>query len=187
MAEFRGGSPEAAGKLVEVFYPELRRLASSKMLGERCNHTWQPTILVHELYMELTRVKTLPQGSAGDEDEKNAFLGLAAFLMKRLLIHHARRLPSRVTKMEIGEAFQLADSGEQSLQEIEDLLNRLGAIDPALRSVVEMRVFEGLSREEMAERLGCSIRTVARHWDFAQHWLQQNVGLRRALAENELA
>jgi RNA polymerase sigma factor (TIGR02999 family) len=175
MTEFREGSPEAAGKLVEHFYPELRRLASSRMLGERANHTWQPTILVHELYLELKRVKALPQGSRADEDERNAFFGLAAFLMKRLLVLHARPLPTRVTKTEIGEALGVATPGEQRLREIEDLLGRLGAIDPVLRSVVEMKAFEGLSREEIAGRLGCSVRTVARHWDFAQHWLRKTL------------
>jgi RNA polymerase sigma factor (TIGR02999 family) len=171
MAEFRGGNPEAAGELVNLFYPELRRLASNRMLGERTNHTWQPTVLVHELYMELTRIKALPAESA-DQDERNAFFGLAAFLMKRLLVHHARPLPKRVTRTEITEALGVAISGEQSLQEIENLLSRLAAIDPKLRSVVEMKVFEGLSREEIAARLGCSVRTVARHWDFAQQWLK---------------
>src|SRR3954454_10874528 len=127
MIEFRQGSPEAAGKLVQLFYPELRRLASSRMLGERTNHTWQPTILVHELYLELTRVKELPSRSAADEDAKTAFFGLAAFLMKRLLVHHARPLPKQVTKTEIDEALGEAVSGEQSLREIEDLLTRLGA------------------------------------------------------------
>ena len=63
MTEFRGGSPEAAGKLVGLFYPELRRLTSSRMLGEHANHTWQPTVLMHELYLELIRVKALPPGS----------------------------------------------------------------------------------------------------------------------------
>jgi RNA polymerase sigma factor (TIGR02999 family) len=175
MAEFRGGSPEAAGKLVDLFYPELRRLASSRMLSERTNHTWQPTILVHELYLELTRVKSLPPGSAIDQDEKNAFFGLAAFLMKRLLVRHARPLPKRMTRTDIDEALALSASGEQGLVEIEDLLRRLHAIDPKLRAVVEMKVFEGLSREEIAERLECSVRTVARHWDFAQHWLQKTI------------
>ena len=76
-----------------------------------------------------------------------------------------REVPKKVT---IG----LAVTGEQSLQEIENLLGRLGAIDPKLRAVVEMKVFEGLSREEIADRLACSVRTVARHWDFAQQWLK---------------
>jgi len=173
MAEFRGGSPEAAGRLVDLFYPELRRLASSRMLGERQNHTWQPTVLVHELYLELTRVRSLPADADADRNEREAFFGLAAFLMKRLLVHHSRPLPKRVTKTEINEALGIANTGEQSLVEIENLLSRLGAIDPKLRLVVEMKAFEGLSREEIGERLNCSVRTVARQWEFAQHWLQK--------------
>lgn len=173
MGQLRGGSPEAAGELVELFYPELRRLATARMLRERGNHTWQPTVLVNELYLELTRIKALPPGSPHDEKEREAFFGLAAFLMKRLLVHHARPLPKRVTKAEIGEAVGLAVSGEESLHEVEDLLNRLGTIDTNLRSVVEMKVFEGLTREEIAGKLNCSVRTVARHWEFAQHWLEK--------------
>ena len=144
MAGLRSGSPEAAGKLVELFYPELRRLATTRMLREQANHTWQPTVLVNELYLELTRIKALPPSSPRDDEEKNAFFGLAAFLMKRLLVHHARPLPKRVTRTEIGEAIGVAASGEQSLHEIEDLLSRLGSIDPKLRAVVEMKAFEGL-------------------------------------------
>jgi RNA polymerase sigma factor (sigma-70 family) len=185
MAELRGGSPDAAGKLVELFYPELRRLAAARMLGERVNHTWQPTILVNELYLELTRIKALPSATMpattpastrqGDDGDKDEFFGLAAFLMRRLLVHHARPLPKRVTKVEIGEAAGVSASGEQSLREVEDVLTRLAAIDPKLRAVVEMKAFEGLSREEIAQRLGCSVRTVARHWEFAQHWLRQAI------------
>ena len=177
MAELREGNPEAAGKLVELFYPELRRLASARMLGERANHTWQPTVLVNEVYLELTRIKALPPGSPRDEEEKDAFFGLASFLMRRLLVHHARPLPKRVTKAEIGEAFGAAVSGEQALHEVEELLRRLGAIDAKLRAVVEMKAFEGLTREEIAQRLDCSVRTVARHWDFAQHWIQRAMGV----------
>ena len=178
MAEFRGGSPEAAGKLVQLFYPELRRLASARMQHEHSNHTWQPTVLVNELYLELIRMKSLPADPARGGDDKDAFFGLAAFLMRRLLVHHARRLPKRVTKVEIDETSKVA-SGEQSLREIEDLLSRLGAIDPTLRAVVEMKAFEGLTREEIAQRLGCSVRTIARHWEFAQHWLQHALAATR--------
>jgi RNA polymerase sigma-70 factor (ECF subfamily) len=175
MTELRSGSPEAAGKLVELFYPELRRLASARMLGERSNHTWQPTVLVNELYLELTRIKSLRPDAMPGVDDRNEFFGLAAFLMRRLLVHHARPLPKRVTKVEIGEAAGVFAAGEQSLRDVEDVLSRLGSIDPKLRAVVEMKAFEGLSREEIAERLGCSVRTVARHWEFAQHWLQQAI------------
>ena len=172
MSELRSGSIEAAGKLIERFYPELRRLASGRMAAERWNHTWQPTILVHELYMELANIKQLPPALTGDQDERKAFFGLSAFLMKRLLARHARPLPKRVSKIELDEAIDLASNGEERLREIEDMLSRLAAIDSTLRVVVEMRAFEGLSREEIAGRLGCSVRTVARHWEFAKLWLQ---------------
>ena len=173
MSELRSGSSEAAGKLIERFYPELRRLASGWMAAERGNHTWQPTILVHELYMELANIRRLPPALTGDQDERKAFFGLCAFLMKRLLARHARPLPHRVSKTELDEAMDLASNGEERLREIEDMLSRLAAIDPTLRVVVELRAFEGLSREEIAVRLGCSVRTVARHWEFAKRWLQQ--------------
>jgi RNA polymerase sigma-70 factor (ECF subfamily) len=86
LTELRSGSPEASGNLVELFYPELRRLASARMAGERSNHTWQPTVLVNELYLELTRVKSLRPDATVGVDERNAFFGLAAFLMRRLLV-----------------------------------------------------------------------------------------------------
>src|SRR5215469_2215039 len=82
MASFRNGDHEAAGRLVELFYPELRRIAAARMRAERADHTLQPTAVVHQLYLELVKVKALrPAGSDG-ADEKAAFLGLAAYLMK---------------------------------------------------------------------------------------------------------
>ncbi|MGC2661043.1 MAG: sigma-70 family RNA polymerase sigma factor [Bryobacteraceae bacterium] len=169
MADLGIGSREAAGKLVELFYPELRRVARTCMAGERVNHTWQPTTLVNELYLELTRIKTL---GTGDQTQKDAFLALSAFLMKRLLIHHARPLSKRIVKADLDQVFNTPSAHTQDLSEIEDLLTKLSAIDPILRTVVEMKIFEGLERDEIAVRLGCSVRTVARHWAFAQQWLQ---------------
>lgn len=175
MSDLRGGDRDAADRLMELFYPELRRMAAARMQRERPDHTWQPTILVNELYLELVRVNGLPPGSGGAETEKAAFLGLAGFLMKRLLIHHARPLYRRADKTGISEGLEDPGSDAASLREIEDLLDRLGRVDPVLRQVVELKVFEGLSREDIAVRLGCSLRTVARHWEFARHWLQETM------------
>jgi RNA polymerase sigma factor (TIGR02999 family) len=175
MTDFRSGSPDAAGRLTELFYPELRRMAAARMQRELPGHTWQPTVLVNELYLELARVNALPPGSADAETEKAAFFGLAGFLMKRLLIHHARPLYRRADKTGISDNLEDPVSGAQSLQEIENLLDGLARVDPVLRQVVEMKVFEGLSREEMAARLGCSLRTISRHWEFARHWLHDAV------------
>ena len=173
MASFRNGDHEAAGRLVELFYPELRRIAAARMRAERPDHTLQPTAVVHQLYLELVKVKALRPASADGEDEKAAFLGLAAFLMKRLLIHHARPLARRAEKSELPDLAGPPSPAEHSLLEIDDVLNRLAAINPALRRVVELRVFEGLTREEIAREMGCGTATVARDWSFARNWLEE--------------
>jgi RNA polymerase sigma factor (TIGR02999 family) len=173
MASFRNGDQVAAGRLVELFYPELRRIAAARMRVERKDHTLQPTAVVHQLYLELVKVKALRPGGSDGANEKAAFLGLAAYLMKQLLIHHARPLSKRAGKAQLPELLGPHSSTEQSLVEIEDVLNRLAAVNPALRRVVELRVFEGLTREEIAREMGCGTATVARHWNFARNWLEE--------------
>ena len=173
MASFRNGDQDAAARLVELFYPELRRIAAARMRRERPDHTLQPTAVVHQLYLELVKVKALRPASSDGADEKTAFLGLAAFLMKRLLIHHARPLSRRAEKTELPDLAGATSYTEHSLLDIDEVLNRLAAINPALRKVVELRVFEGLTREEIARELGCGTATVARHWNFARNWLEE--------------
>jgi RNA polymerase sigma factor (TIGR02999 family) len=175
MAEFRSGRPEAANHLVELFYPELRRLAAKQMKQERRDHTWQPTALVNELYLELARIKALPPPGPDAEAEKSAFLGLAGFLMKRLLIHHARPLYRRAAKSGVPEDLDTPTPNDRDLTQVEDLLTRLGRINPVLPQIVEMKIFEGAQREEIATRLGCSLRTVGRRWEFARQWLEEAI------------
>lgn len=172
MADFRRGDKAAANQLVELLYPELRKLAAAKMRGERTEHTWQPTLLVNELYLALYRSPGR-SGESGGEQEKAAFLGLAGLIMKRLLIDHARPLYRRAEKVEFQDTPVPQDA--ESLQFVEETLVRLGAIDPKLRTVVEMRVFEGLTGEEIARQLDCSPRTVANYWTFAKRWLQKEL------------
>jgi len=174
MASFRQGDHDAAGRLVELFYPELRRIAAARMRAERTDHTLQPTAVVHQLYLELVKVKALrPATAGGADEEKAAFLGLAAYLMKRLLIHHARPLSRRAEKVELADLPTPGSATGHSLLEIDDVLNRLAAINPALRRVVELRVFEGLTREEISREMGCGTATVSRHWNFARSWLEE--------------
>jgi len=174
MADFRKGDKAAANRLVELLYPELRKLAAAKMRGERTGHTWQPTLLVNELYLALVKIKALGNGVGADQ-EKAAFLSLAGHVMKRLLIDHARPLYRRAEKIQLHEMPDHVPSGMENLQFVEEALSRLGAIDPKLRSVTEMRVFEGLTVDESAEQLGCSPRTVANLWTFAKRWLAKEL------------
>jgi RNA polymerase sigma factor (TIGR02999 family) len=170
MEALRNGDGRAAGQLVELFYPELRRIAAARMRSERVEHTWRPTALVNELYLELVKIKALR--AAGGEG-RNQFLALAAYLMKRLLIHHSRRVGSKAEKIELPELPDPHTSGSEAIHQVDSALDQLAAINPSLRRVVELRVFEGLTREEIAARLGCSTATVARNWSFARKWLEQ--------------
>jgi RNA polymerase sigma factor (TIGR02999 family) len=176
MERFRQGDREAAGELVEMFYPQLKRIAASRMRCESGEHTWQPTVLVNELYLELIRIRALRASDPGEEAEKAAFLNLSAHLMRRLLIHHARPLAKRVIREHLDEEIPIRAAGHETLQQIDSALDRLAAIDLNFRTVVELRVFEGLSGEEIAERMGCSARSVTRYWTFARSWLATEFG-----------
>jgi RNA polymerase sigma factor (TIGR02999 family) len=176
MDELRYGSKSAAGQLVAIFYPELRRLARACMRSERTPHTWQPTVLVNELFLQLVNAKALNPGG-GSRTDREVFLGLAAHIMKRMLIHHARPLSRRVEQVDLCEDLNLEALQSGSLTDIDDLLARLSEIDPQLRMIVELRVFEGLSIREVADQLSCAPRTVVRRWFFARNWLQQQFAI----------
>ena len=122
MGAFRAGDGEAGAKLIELFYPELKRLAARHLMRERQGHSWQPTLLVNELYLELTKIKALRTSEAGYDDDKAAFFALAGQLMRRLLIHHARPLSKKAVNVPLWE--DLRSAPEQSLVEIEELLQQ---------------------------------------------------------------
>jgi RNA polymerase sigma factor (TIGR02999 family) len=169
------GNREAAGQLIALFYPDLRRLAQSQMRRERSGHTWQPTVLVNELYLELLKIRRLGVASDRALDDRQAFFGLAAFLMKRMLIHHARPLARRVDKVELaGEVCEGRPSADD-LAHVEHLLTRLEEIDPQLRTILELRVFEGCSVQEIANALDMPPRTVDRRWAFTRKWLSDQM------------
>jgi RNA polymerase sigma factor (TIGR02999 family) len=170
MTKLREGDHRATRQLFDLLYPELRHLAALRMKRERKDHSWQPTALVNELYLELVKIKSL-RGGETDQEEKEAFFRLAAFLMRRMLIHHSRPLHQRIEKVELDEATIVVVPHAESLVDVENALERLASINPTLRSVVELRVFEGQSVGEIAAELGCSNRTINRYWSFAQRWL----------------
>jgi RNA polymerase sigma factor (TIGR02999 family) len=177
MAGFRAGRKESADRLFELLYPELRRLAAVRLRRERNGHSLQPTLLVNELYIELVKRRAIGGEGGANDEERTAFLGLAGFLMARLLVLHSRPLSQRVDK--VGDAVldvvpSITPCAE-TLQYVEDILERLEAVDPRVRSVVELRVFEGKSHEEIAAQLDCSVRTVGASWSFARRWLADHL------------
>lgn len=177
-AQFRNGNRLATDELIEALYPELKRIAASKMKNERGEHTWQPTALVNELYLELIKIKALRDPE--NQSDQEAFLSFAAFLMNRLLARHGRPLERKALKVEIEKGRHLAISGTETMAHVDRLLDRLATIDPKFRTVVELRVFGGLNGEEIASRLECSRKTVDRYWVFASRWLQKELSPRVA-------
>jgi len=175
MRGLRQGSRDAKRELVAMLFPELRRLAVLKMKRERVNHTLQPTALVSELYLELLKLRPLEDRNYADDQEKAAFLGLAGQIMNRMLIHHARPLARRVERVKIEEESAI-DSGLAALNSVESALRSLEQIDPRFRAVVEMKIFEGCTGEQIAQRLECSPRTVVSYWNFARNWLRKEWG-----------
>src|SRR5689334_22198436 len=129
MNRFRRGDKQAAGELVSLFYPELRRLAAARMKGEQPNHTWQPTGLVNELYLELLKVKALRASDSDGEAERRAFLSLAAHMMRRLLIQHSRPLSRQSKKSSLPDLPDARISGAEALADVEEALERLGSIN----------------------------------------------------------
>lgn len=170
MTAFRKGDSEAGARLTEIFYPELKKLAAGHLQREQRAFSWQPTLLVNELYLQLVNIKALRDPESPYHDDKAAFFALAGKIMKRLLIHHARPLANRADKIPIWD--DLTAAPDDSLAEVENLLGRLESIKPVMRTVVELKVFEGHTADEIAQRLNVATVTINRHWQFARRWMQ---------------
>jgi RNA polymerase sigma-70 factor (ECF subfamily) len=164
------GDDGAASKLIPVVYAELRRLAGSYMRKERADHTLQATALVHEAYLKLVEQRSVNWQSRAH------FFGVAAQLMRRILVDHARghtrqKRGGDDQKVSLDEALIFSEQQADELLAVDDSLNQLAKIDPRQAKVVEMRFFGGLSIEEAAEALQVSPKTVKRDWSVAKAWL----------------
>jgi RNA polymerase sigma-70 factor (ECF subfamily) len=172
------GDEGALEKLTPVVYRELYRLAGSYMGRERPGHTLQATALVNEAYVRLMDWKNVKW------QNRAHFFGVSAQLMRRILVDYARSRGyakrgggAHAVLLEDAEASQaVADNRLGLLLEVDIALERLGAVDPQLARVVELRYFGGLSVEETAEALNVSRITVIRHWNFARAWLLRELG-----------
>jgi RNA polymerase sigma-70 factor (ECF subfamily) len=167
-------SDEGPGSELDAVWPqvydELRRLARRSMRGQRQEHTLEPTALVHEAYLKLSRSPGL------DASDRAKFLGLAARAMRQILVDHARgkvagKRGSGSIRVELAEEAGAATPPAVDLLALHQALERLGALDERKVRIMEMRYLAGLTVEEVAEVLGLSAPTVKRDAAMAKAWL----------------
>ncbi len=157
--------------LLPAVYGELRALAERQLRAERPDHTLQPTALVHEAYMRLRAVPQLNVLARGQ------FFGLAAQMMRRILVNHAeaRNAAKRggmATRVTLDESVSWSSEREVDLIELDDALTALADYSARQARVVELRFFAGLSIEETGDVLNISPATVKREWTLAKAWLR---------------
>jgi RNA polymerase sigma-70 factor, ECF subfamily len=170
LAEVARGNQAAQEQLVPLVYSELKKLARTYMRRERDDHTLQTTALVHEAYLKLVRNQT-PNWQG-----RSHFFGIAAQLMRQILIDHARgRLRDKrggaPVVLPLNEALAFSREHSEELVKLDEALVRLAKLDARQSHIVELRFFGGLNVEETAEFLGISPKTVKRDWAVAKAWL----------------
>lgn len=174
LTRWRDGDSEAQQLIVALVYDELRGLAQGYLNRERSGHTLQPTALVHEAYMRLVGEKT------PDISNRAHLLGVAARLMRQILVNHAvarkaNRRGKGWKRIPIGAAVDLLEERAIDLVTFDDALKRLAQFDARQAQVVELRFFGGMTIEETAEKLGVSPRTVVAEWTMARAWLRKEI------------
>ena len=166
---------DADADLLNLVYEELHRQAHRYMKQERVGHTLQTTALVHEAYLKLARQRTFPW------QNRSQFYGIAASMMRRILIDHARsanrlRRGGSRSNLPLDTAITLVISDERlGLLELDEALERLARRDMELGRIVELRFFAGLDVPETAAALGVSESTVKRGWVTAKAWLHREL------------
>lgn len=169
-----GGDREALDALTPMVYDELRKLAGRYLRRERSDHTLQSTALVHEAYLRLIDQRNVRW------QNRAQFFGLAAELIRRILVDHARarqaaKRGGSAYKLTLDEALDASAPRDLDLVRLDDVLEGLAKIDLQQSRVVELRFFAGLTIEETAEVLGISPATVKRDWLVAKAWLRREL------------
>lgn len=171
-------NPQARDQILPLVYDELRRMARAFLGRERRNHTLQATALVHEAYLRLIDQRQL------DWTNRAQFVGVAAVMMRRILVNHAR---GRAADKRGGEAervtLSLAHIGEApsvDLIAVHEALDALAEIDARKSRIVELKFFGGLTTAEIAEVMELSPATIEREWSFSRAWLYEALADRAA-------
>lgn len=167
------GDAGAHGRLAELVYDELRRMAE-RQLGPQRGRTLQPTALVHEAWLKLA-------GGGAAYADRAHFLGVAAKAMRSVLVDHVRRKRAQkrggeATTTPLDEAVAFLEAGEVDLIDLDTALAELAADDPVLAGIVEMRFFAGMTNGEIAAIEGCSESTIERGWRAARARLRSRLG-----------
>jgi RNA polymerase sigma factor (TIGR02999 family) len=176
LADHRSGNKEAENHLLNIVYPELRKIAGRCLRGERTGHTLQPTALANEAYLQLA-------GQIGDKEFENRshFYAIAAQLMRRILVDYSRQKKAAKrdgnrNRVELTENLAISEDRLEEILSIDEALNRLAEFDPRSSRVVELRFFGGMTEIEVAEVLQVNARTVKRDWNVAKAWLHGELG-----------
>ena len=164
------GDRSAEGRLFDLLYADLRRLAAHQLRNERSGHTLQPTALVHEVYVRVFAE------SRPDTRTRSHFMALAAKVMRRLLVDHARskhaeKRGGRQDPLSLDPELVYDTRNSREFLAVHEALERLREWAPRQSSIVELRYFGGMSEDEIAECLSISPRTVKRDWAMARAWL----------------
>jgi RNA polymerase sigma factor (TIGR02999 family) len=172
------GDKAALDELMPVVYDELRRVAQRYLSRERANHTLQTTALVHEAYLRLIDQRSV------NWQNRAQFFGIAAQMMRRILINHAKDRHAKKRqgyseKVALDEAVSFFEQRELDLMALDEALDGLAALDPQQTRIVELRFFGGLTIEEVAEVVEMSPATVKREWESAKLWLRRQLADRR--------
>lgn len=169
------GKRDGLDDLVPVLYDELRSLAATFLRRERVDHTLQPTALAHEAWLRLVDADQVQWRG------RSHFLGLAARVMRRVLIDHARRNQAAKRgggrrRITLSEATPIVGKGEVDLLALDEALTELARLDERKARVVEARFFSGMTMRQVAEVLGVSQTTAEEDWYFARAWLAHQLG-----------
>ena len=170
---WRNGDAAALNELTPLVYDELHRLAGAYLRRERRGHTLQTSGLVNEAFVRLI-------GQRADWQNRAHFFGIAAQLMRRILVDYARN--RQATKrggnelhLALDEALDEAEAQHADLVALDDALSSLAKFDPRQSRIVELRYFGGLTIQEVAEVLSLSDSTIEREWNIARAWLQREL------------
>lgn len=172
LAEWAGGNRHALNELTPLVYRELRQLAASYLSRERPGHTLQPTALVHEAYLRLVDQTSLSL------ENRSHFYGVAARLMRQILVVHARRKHAAKRgglKVSLEESMGSKPDATPDLLELDTALTALEKFDPRKSQAVELSYFGGLTIEEIARSLNVSPITVRRDLKMAKAWLHHEM------------